>query len=53
MVVVPEKNSNLSKKIQNTTVHQFKMEMTLQLQAVEGFLVQFNTISDYKKKRIS
>ena len=48
MVVVPEKNSNLSKKIQ--IVHQFKMEMTLQLQAVEGYLRQFNVILDYKKK---
>ena len=26
------------------------MEMTLKLQAVEGYLLQFNTISDFKKK---
>ena len=48
MVVVPEKIQICLKKFKS--VHQFKMEMTLQLQAVEGFLVQFNTISDYKKK---
>ena len=49
LVVVPEKIQICLKKFKS--VHQFKMEtVTLRLQAVEGYLRQFNAILDYKKK---
>ena len=48
-MVVPEKIQICLKKFKS--VHQFKMEtVTLRLQAVEGYLRQFNAILDYKKK---